>query len=389
MPWPFTKTSPTFASPTKETSPSPRVRFAFRLFRELVRTADSSNVFFSPSSVMLCLAMVHELASGETRKDMATALEITGISTEEIENEIASLKSAFHPRADAEVAFANSVWLGKHAQIADELAARLRGLYESELTTLDFAAADAVPTINAWVNTKTKGKISKIVDELSPLSALLAMNAVYFKGTWVNPFRREFTKDAPFTVEGRSKQLPMMRRYGTYTYYEDQQLQMAALPYKGGLSMYVVLPAPGIDGRQFSQSVASGSWESWWAQSRPMEGTVQLPRFKLDYNAELNSVLKILGMERAFDPNRAEFDPIQTDRPPVWIDRVIHRAVVDVNEEGTEAAAVTASVMFAMSALPRKPPRTFSMIVDRPFLAVIRDEATKTILFMGWIADPQ
>jgi serine protease inhibitor len=390
MPWPFSRTSSAFSSPEAvETSPSPSVRFSFKLFRELVRPGDSTNVFFSPSSAMLCLALVHELASGETRKGMEDALEIAGISAEKSEQVIATLKSAFSPRADAEVAFANSAWLGKHAHIAGDLAAKLRGLYQSELTTLDFTAPDAVPTINAWVESKTRDKIGKIIDRLSPLSALIALNAVYFKGLWVNSFRRELTMDGPFTADGRSKQLPMMLQSGMYFYYEDRQLQMAALPYKGGISMYVILPAAGMDARQFPQSVSSGSWESWLAQSKRMEGTIRLPRFKVDYNAELNTALKALGMERAFDPDRAEFASIQTDHPPVWIDRVIHRAVAEVNEEGTEAAAATAVFTRLFSAMPQQAPRPFSLIVNRPFLAVIRDEATKTILFMGWIADPQ
>jgi serine protease inhibitor len=391
MLWPFSrKSSAVLSQETDPRSPSPGVRFAFRLFRELARADESSNVFFSPSSVMLCLTLVQELASGETRRTMLEALELAGITSPERENEIGVLKSAFRPRAGAAVAFANSLWLGSHAHIAEELAARLRQLYESELATLDFSGHDAVPIINAWVNTKTRGKISKIVNQLSPLTALVAVNAVYFKGVWASPFRREWTRDGPFTTaSGRPKQLPMMLQSGTYQYYEDKQLQMAALPYTGGMSMYVVLPAAETDARQFSRAVGSASWESWLARSRRMEGTIQLPRFKADYDAELKPALKLLGMERAFDQSRAEFDPIRTDRPPVWIDQVIHRAVADVNEEGTEAAAVTAVHVLGASAMNQKPQRHFSMILNRPFLMVIRDQATKAILFMGWIADPQ
>lgn len=119
-----------------------------------------------------------------------------------------------------------------------------------------------------------------------------------------------------------------------------------------------------------------------------MPGTIHLPRFKVDYTTELNSVLKALGMERVFDPERAQFEHIHTDRPPVWIDRVLHRACAEVNEEGTEAAAVTGVVTRCFSAMYQKPPKQFEMIVDHPFFALVRDEQTKTILFMGWIAHP-
>jgi serine protease inhibitor len=176
---------------------------------------------------------------------------------------------------------------------------------------------------------------------------------------------------------------------GTYSYYEDRQLQMAALPYKGGVSMYVVLPSAGNRVGEFPQRVSSGSWESLIAKSKLMEGTIQLPRFKLEYDAQLKSALTALGMERAFDENRAEFEAVQTDRPPVWIDQVNHRAMAEVNEAGTEAAAVTTVFAVCRSSKPRKAERRFSLIADRPFLVVIHDDRTKTILFMGWIADPQ
>jgi len=185
----------------------------------------------------------------------------------------------------------------------------------------------------------------------------------------------------------------MMFQSGRYRYYEgnyeEGQLQAVALPYEGGMAMYVVLPAKGADLQPFRRSLTSGLWESWLAQLRPMLGTIRLPRFKLDYFAQLEPALKALGMERAFDREHAEFDGIQTAQPRVWIDQVLHRAVAEVNEEGTEAAAATAVTAVFSAMLPARPPRQFEMIVDRPFLVVIRDEGTGTILFMGWVGDPE
>lgn len=120
-----------------------------------------------------------------------------------------------------------------------------------------------------------------------------------------------------------------------------------------------------------------------------MPGAIYLPRFRVDYDTELNTALKALGMERAFDQNRAEFEHVQTDLPPVWLDRVVHRAVAEVNEEGTEAAAVMGAFTLCFSAKNAKRPKEFEMIVDHPFVIVIRDESTSAILFMGWIGDPQ
>ncbi len=134
----------------------------------------------------------------------------------------------------------------------------------------------------------------------------------------------------------------MMVQGGTYEYYEDGKLQAVALPYYGAIAMYVVLPAERTDLQQFQHSLTSGLWESWLAKLESMPGTIRLPRFKLDYFAQLEPALKALGMERAFDRNHAEFDGIQAGEQAVWIDQVVHRAVAEVNEEGTEAAAATA-----------------------------------------------
>jgi serine protease inhibitor len=391
MPWPFgRKAAAALAPESEDTSESPSARFAFKLFRELSRGQATSNLFFSPSSVTLCLALVYELASGETRYQMAETLEIADLDQVGLESEIASLKSAFGARANAEVSFANSLWLGPHAQIASALRARLRELYDSELTSVDFAAPDTVCTVNAWVKARTKGRIFHIVSQLSPLSALVAVNAVYFKGRWEKPFQKELTRETPFhTSSGSIPHLPMMAQGGSYSYYQERHLQIVTLPYQGGVSMIVVLPAAQSDLEEFRQNLSASRLESWIHKSKFREGVVKLPRFKVDYEGELRSALAALGMNRAFDESHAQFEHVHSDQPPVSLGRVVHRAMGDVNEEGTEAAAVTLAQMFRGSAMNQKPPELFHMIVDRPFLMLIRDDKTRSVLFMGWINDPR
>ncbi len=389
MQWPFARESFAVITPyLTETATSPGTRFSFRLFRELAG-GEGSNVFFSPASVILCLAMVHEAATGETRQAMAKALEIAGLNPVDTALAIAGLRALFRQREYVEVRGANSLWCSDRVQVRPEYAARLRDIYDAELATLDFGNGNAVPRINAWVNQKTKGKISHIVDVLSPLTALVAVNAIYFKGRWTRTFERKMTRDGLFTTAtGQKKQLPMMRQSGRYSYYEDRQLQAVVLPYEGDMAMHVILPAAGTDSWQFQQSLSSGAWESWLARSEQAAGTIEIPRVKLDYRARLEPALKASGMERAFDPDRAEFDGVRAEQLPVCIDQVLHRAVAEVNEEGTEAAAVTAVLVPLSAARFNRTPRLFQMIVDRPFFVVIRDETTGTILFMGWVGDP-
>jgi len=388
MPWPFArKSSAVLTSDVIATPSSPNTGFAFKLFREL---ADGgANVFFSPASVMLCLAVVYEAAAGETRRAMAQALELAALDHSDVDIAIAALRASFRRREHLEVTGANSLWCSHRLQVRPEYAARVRDIYDAELVTLDFAAADAAARINAWVDEKTGGRISRIVDGLSPLAAVIAVNAIYFKGRWTRPFERAFTHDSSFTTAtGEKKQLPMMVQSGRYSYYEDRKLQAVVLPYDGDMAMHVILPATRTNPRQFQESLTSHAWESRSSRFEKVLGVIRIPRFKLDYHARLEPALKLLGMERAFDPSRAQFDGFRTSGPPVWIDRVSHRAVVEVNEEGTEARAV--SVLTAcLSASSARPPRHFQMIVDRPFFVVIRDEAAGTILFMGWIGDPE
>src|SRR5581483_4915105 len=265
----------------------------------------------------------------------------------------------------------------------------LREMYDAEITIVDFEAAETIAGINAWVREKTKGKIGDLVDELSAQAAVVALNAVYFRGLWAVPFERTSTKEGPFTTTtGHVKYLPMMLQSGSYSYYEDPELQAVVLPYRDSIAMYVLLPTPGIDAQQLRERLSSGAWESGLARFKMAEGAIQIPRFTLDCRVRLETALKDLGMERAFDRDRAEFDAIRANHPPIWIERVWHRAVAEVNEEGTLAAAATDfSGYFGIE--EREPPSHFEMIVDRPFMVVIGDQSTGMILFMGWIGNPQ
>ena len=336
---------------------------------------------------MLCLTMVSELASGQTRRAMRGTLEIENLLPADTEKEVDAMNAGFRERAGAVVKMANAIWIGQDARIDAQIVVKLAERYQAELQTVDFTAPQTIPRINAWVSEKTSGKIGQIVDKLPAFAALLALNAVYFKGAWVQPFRRALTADAPFTSAGRqTRPVPMMAQVGTYAYFEDETTQMATLRYKGGFSMQVLLPAE-KRADEFLATLSSGTWDRWRSQQQPMEGTIRMPRFKLEYRARLRQTLSALGMGRAFVPEQAEFAGVQTSVPPVWIDEVIHRATAEVNEEGTEASAATAVKLRFGSVIRPKPERTFAMIVDRPFLAVITDDATGTILFLGWVGE--
>ena len=218
---------------------------------------------------------------------------------------------------------------------------------------------------------------------------MFLINAIYFKGRWAKPFDPRRSREMPFTLSGgRQKQHPMMAQTGKFDYYAIQGFQAISLPYGAGrASMYIFLPEQRSSLRAFRRELSHKSWDVWLRHFRPAEGTIVLPRFKLAYEATLNDALKALGMGIAFDQRRADFSGMIADgKPSANIDEVKHKTFVEVNEEGTEAAAVTSIGMIRTTMAPQ---RNFSMIVDRPFFCAIRDNQTGALLFMGAIIDPE
>jgi serpin B len=240
--------------------------------------------------------------------------------------------------------------------------------------------------MNTWASEKTHGRINGIADGLiNRLTELVLANAVYFKGKWEKRFEVKNTKDRAFhLLAGRQKQVPMMEQTRKFTYRQGSGYQAVRLPYQGwALAMYVFLPDAGSSPEKLI-SIMNG--DTWQRVTEPAfserEGTVALPRFKVEYGVELKEPLKALGMRAAF--GNADFSGI-SDRG-LFVSAVRQRAFVEVNEEGTEAAAVTMLPM--RSGMQMNPPKPFQMIVDRPFLFLIEDQQTRTILFMGVVFDP-
>jgi serine protease inhibitor len=389
MRWPFAASSEP-PSNRAEKSASPSRRFAFRLFRQLAAEPKARNVFFSPASVMLCLWPLYDGATGETREAMAEALEVAGLESKDLQSVVVALKSALQIESPGlKLEAANSFWCSQQFKPRSEYIAGLSKDYGAEVFALDFAGDRAVERINAWVAEKTHGKIDSILSSLDPLTFLVAVNAIYFKDSWRDPFIPGFTREELFyTSEGQKLKVPLMSQFGSFSYYEDSKFQAVCLPYQTSrLAMYVFLPAKKSNLREFLLDLNSSAWDKWMRRFDAMEGHLRLPRFKLTYQAMLKSPLSQLGMALAFDPQRARFDAISPPPPAIWIESVLHRAFIEVNEEGTEAAATTAAMpAFASPNGPRA--RKFQMIIDRPFFFAISDTFTNTILFMGTIEEP-
>lgn len=364
-------------------------RFAFKLYSEIIETDSGENVFISPSSIAFALEMTLSGATGETRKAMAEALELQGLALKEINNANRQLLDTLES-ADPKIklTIANSLWARKGIQFKPDFIKGNEDCYNAELTTLDFSDPNAPQIINKWVSEKTNKKIQKIINSVDPLDILFLINAVYFKGIWTNQFDKDSTREDDFYLaDGKKKKVQMMHQSKEYRYYRGPGFQAVSLPYGNErFSMYIFLPDSGRSLEEFQRKLTAEDWEYWIRRFGLCKGRIALPRFKLEYEISLNDALKSLGMNLAFDKKRADFSGMVSVFPNgnIYIAEVKHKTFVEVNEEGTEAAAVT-DVRIRATSLPPPP---FVMICDRPFFCAIRDNRTGTILFMGSIFNP-
>ena len=363
--------------------------FGFNLFDRLAKQDPNKNIFISPSSVAIALSMTYNGASGETQEAIAKALELQNIKIDEINDYNHNIQELLaNGDTNVELNIANSLWARKDIALEQTFLNKVKEFYQAEISNLDFKDSNAANTINAWVKKNTKDKIDKIVDRIEPDSMLFLINAVYFKGKWEAPFEKSLTKPQPFTLaDGTKIQHPAMSRSGEYRYYEAPTFQAISLPYgTGRFSMEIFLPKAKSNLLEFQKQLTAKNWQEWSTKFTRKEGLIQLPRFKVEYETSLKSALQNMGMAIAFDSDKADFRNLSTVK--AFIGEVKHKTFVEVNEEGTEAAAATSIEMKVTSASPSEE-TPFQMIVDRPFFFTISDRQTGTIIFMGAIQNPK
>jgi len=355
--------------------------FGFKLFSTINKDEAGKNLFVSPVSVSMALGMTLNGANGATRDSMARTLQFAGLSQSDIN---ASYKSliALLTGIDPDVVFqiANSIWYRPDLNVEQEFRDVNIQYFNAEVNSLDFGDPNAANTINGWVDRNTNGKIKEIVKSPIPRDAVMYLiNAIYFKGTWTYRFDQNLTRDDLFDLPDGSK-IPckLMYQKGTFRYFANNEVQVVDLPYgDAGFSMTVVLPKAGTKIDDFVAQMTQQRWMEWTSTLSSEEGELYLPKFKLEYEKRLNDVLKAMGMAIAFSPSLADFTKIDK-RGQLFISEVKHKTFVQVDEEGTEAAAVT-SVEISRTSMG------MVIRVDRPFVFAIRENHSGTILFMGKI----
>lgn len=362
-------------------------KFATNFFKLAAKKPDS-NIVVSPYSVSTALSMAYNGAGSKTKTEMQNVLDYTGLSDEAVNQQNLSLyKSLMQVNPSSELTVANAMFANKNFEFVKAFMDSNQKYYGAKLETLDFADLSTVNKINNWVKDNTKSKIPNILDKVAPDAILYLVNAVYFKGVWLDEFKKDETQPVDFKLSnGSKKTVEMMNRSAKMSYFAGNNFQAVMLPYKDKrLQMCIFLPDKKSNITAFINSLTSESWSEWREQFRKEEGHLGLPRFKVEYKTELSEVLKAAGMPCAFEDNCADFKKMIEQN--AMISRVLHKTYLEVNEKGTEAAAATAIEMSVTSA-PMNPKPPFEMICDRPFVVAIRDEKTNAILFVGAIVDP-
>jgi len=362
--------------------------FALDLYRQLAE--NEGNLFFSPFSISSALAMTYAGAREETARQMAEVMHFS-LAQEKLHPAFSELTGMFNaPGKDYQLSVANALWGQVDYEFLPDFVETTNKYYGAGFKEVDYVGAreQARQTINKWVEGKTNGRIKDILqpDDLTELTRLVLTNAIYFKGKWQIQFKLEATKTMPFHVSAEeTRDVPMMHQAAKFNYAENDQAQVLELPYAGGdLSMVILLPKPGYELAKLEGMLRPDLVQSWLSELSTEEVEVFLPRFRLEERFVLNEELQRLGMRDAFDEMKADFSGM-TPGPDLYISMVIHKAFVEVNEEGTEAAAATAVVMNAKSMIVDRP-RLF--LADHPFVFAIRDLRSGSILFMGRLSDP-
>lgn len=364
--------------------------FGFEIFQKIRNESPEKNIMISPLSISLALAMAYNGADGNTKTEMAQAMKLNGLTPEQINNSYKMLVAALQS-LDEDVVFeiADAIFHEKTFSVKDDFLNLNKNYYKAQVEGLDFNSPSALKAINNWVADKTHDKITKILDQLSPDSRMILLNAIYFYGSWAKEFDEDGTKMLNFRLaNGSSKEVAMMRKADKLDYTTNTLFSAIKLPYGNGqYNMVILLPSEETNSQNVIDELSADNWKNWNDDFETTDNIeVTMPRFKFEFELQLIPVLKQMGMQKAFAASLANFSNISD--VDLFISQVIHKTYIDVNETGTEAAAVTAIVFETTSAGPDAPKVTY-FTVDRPFVFAITEKDTNAILFIGEVKNPE
>ena len=352
--------------------------FAFGLFQDIVSNDGSDIVFLSPLSASQALSMTANGASETTRQEMLSVLGFD-CSIKEVNEYNRSVMDLFASEPEGvKLNAANSIWVSDVFPLKNSFSRKVRKNYDAVVTNLDFSDPASPSVINQWCSDNTAGRIDKMIETIDPATQLYLLNALYFKGLWTTPFDPALTREDIFHGDSNDSQVKFMHNKAYFPYYSGTEGSMVELPYgeEGNFVMDVLMPADGISVDDFVSALDKELLDKLSGSLQTDEIRLTLPSFKAEYEITLNDVLQRLGMKEAFTSS-ADFSAMSKDN--LMISEVKQKTFIEVNEEGSEAAAITSVGMMRTSLGPEP----FSFTVDRPFVFLIRERTSGTLLFMG------
>ena len=363
--------------------------FGLELFQKIREESEKENIMISPLSISVAFAMAYNGADKDTKTEMEKAMKLNGLTTEQINNSYKMLIKALQS-LDEKVVFelANAIFYADGFTVKPDFLNINKTVYDAEVEKLNFSSQAAVDRINDWVADKTNDKITKIIENLSPLDRMVLLNAIYFNGIWTNKFDEKGTHNLSFTKSnGTTIEVPMMQKEEKLDYTTNSLFSAVKMPYGNGqYNMIALLPATGKNSQNIIDALSLSNWKSWMTEFETKDPVVvTMPRFKFAFETELKNVLKGMGMIKAFQPNIADFSKIAEE--DLYISAAVHKSFIYVNENGTEAAAVT-SITFSTTSVGNELPKTI-FYVDKPFVFAITEKDTDAILFISEINHPE
>ncbi len=366
--------------------------FGLEIFRKIREESAKENIMISPLSISVALAMAYNGAGSDTKTEMENALKLNGLTPEQINNSYKMLIAALQS-LDEDVVFelANAIFYAKQFDVKSPFLNTNKNYYDAKVESLDFSSPSSVKHINDWVAEKTHDKIVKIVESLSPDDRMVLLNAIYFNGIWSVKFDEDGIKMHNFNKKGGANiEVPMMNKEDKLEYTTNSLFSAIKLPYgTGQYNMVVLLPGSDKNSADIIDDLSADNWNEWMKSFEIEEHVVvTMPRFKFAFELQLNNVLKKMGMQKAFVSSQSDFTEI-TDDKKLYISSVVHKSFIDVNENGTEAAAVT-SVTFSTTSIGSGDQiKKIYFTADRPFVFAITEKDTDAILFIGEVQNPE
>lgn len=363
-------------------------QFGFELFQKInASQPEPKNTMISPLSVSLALAMVYNGTDGNTNKQMEEMLHKANLSADDINQSYKDLVAALQSHdPKVELSISNAIFYRNTFPVKQNFITTNQNFYQAEVSGLDFTKqAATLNTVNGWVNTKTKGKISSIISEVNEQDVMYLLNAIYFNGQWTYSFDTDATTNRPFTKDDKSVvQVPTMTIEKPFNFYSHSKFDLLEMPYGGGkYSMLIFLPGNGKSTTDVISLLTPANVSDWISKMTEQKKEVFLPKFEFKFDNSLVDELSALGMTDAFNDAKANLTGI-SDAAKLVISEVVHKSYIKVDERGTEAAAVTGITVGVTSVGPDN-----SFRIDRPFVFAIREKDSNAILFIGKVLDPR